>query len=163
MEKSYCSACEKEQLFQTINKNASFNVRNVLVSAIIEIRLCSVCGNELFDEELEQKNEKIVFSSYRHMMNLLNPEEIKAIRDKYGLSQQLFSRLLGFGDKTIARYESGSIQDLSHDLLIRLANDRSCFALMFTLMMPVFTPKQVAKIKTELLVKKDENEFRMSI
>jgi transcriptional regulator with XRE-family HTH domain len=53
---------------------------------------------------------------------LLLPEEIKAIREKYNLTQTAFAKILGFGEKTIARYENGSIQDEAQNNLIELAN-----------------------------------------
>ena len=46
------------------------------------------------------------------------PEEIKKIREQYGLSQRSFARLLNWGDKTICQYENGSIQDRAHNSLL---------------------------------------------
>jgi transcriptional regulator with XRE-family HTH domain len=46
------------------------------------------------------------------------PEEIKKIREQYGLSQRSFAKLLNWGDKTICRYENGSIQDKAHNSLL---------------------------------------------
>ena len=57
----------------------------------------------------------------------MQPNEIKKIRKKYNLTQSAFSKLLGFGEKTITRYENGSIQDLAHDNLIRLMNSQNSF------------------------------------
>lgn len=36
----------------------------------------------------------------------------------YGLSQRAFSKLLNWGDKTIPRYENGSIQDKAHNSIL---------------------------------------------
>ena len=46
------------------------------------------------------------------------PKEIKKIREQYGLSQRAFAKLLNWGDKTIYRYENGSIQDRAHNSLL---------------------------------------------
>lgn len=74
--------------------------------------------------------------------NLPLPEEIKAIRNKYNLTQKAFSILLGFGEKTITRYENGSIQDDTHNLLIKLMDDQETF-------------KKVWKIRKNLLTEKE--------
>ena len=49
---------------------------------------------------------------------MLLPEEIRKIREQYGLSQRSFAKLLNWGDKTICRYENGSIQDKAHNSLL---------------------------------------------
>ena len=51
------------------------------------------------------------------------PDEIKKIREQYGLSQRSFSKLLNWGDKTIFRYENGSIQDKAHNSLLLFLKD----------------------------------------
>ncbi|MFA6866753.1 MAG: type II toxin-antitoxin system MqsA family antitoxin [Clostridia bacterium] len=120
MKNYYCEKCENLQNVTVEKMTRTFNVKGVNIKASIYIYKCVTCGEEVWDEENEKKNEKIVFSAYRLKMHLLQPEEIKKIRKMYNLSQSLFSKLLGFGAKTITRYENGSIQDISHDNLIRL-------------------------------------------
>ena len=73
---------------------------------------------DLFDEELDNATLIKVYNEYRQRHKLLLPEEIKSIREQYGLSQRGFSRLLGWGDKTIFRYENGSLQDKAHDTIL---------------------------------------------
>ena len=46
------------------------------------------------------------------------PEEIKQIREQYGLSQRSLAKLLNWGDKTIHRYENGSLQDRAHNSML---------------------------------------------
>ena len=41
------------------------------------------------------------------MSELNMSRQIKEIRKRYGLSQQAFARLLGIGEASITRYESG--------------------------------------------------------
>lgn len=55
------------------------------------------------------------------------PEEIKQIRQQYGITQVDFSRVLGFGDKTIARYENGALQDTAPNNLILLMKNEKNF------------------------------------
>lgn len=56
------------------------------------------------------------------MATEITPEEIKAIRGKYGLSQQSFARLLGIGEASMVRYESGQKPSKANANLIRAAN-----------------------------------------
>lgn len=56
------------------------------------------------------------------MATEITSEEIKAIRGKYGLSQQSFARLLGIGEASMVRYESGQKPSKANANLIRAAN-----------------------------------------
>ena len=51
------------------------------------------------------------------------PDEIIAFRKKYHFTQIELARLLQWGDATIRRYEKGSLQEKSHDIMLRLAMD----------------------------------------
>lgn len=55
------------------------------------------------------------------MDDILTPEEIKAIRKKYKLSQRAFARALGIGEASIARYENGQPPSKAMSNLIRAA------------------------------------------
>jgi putative zinc finger/helix-turn-helix YgiT family protein len=80
--------------------------------------VCDDCGEEILPGELSQRIE---VEHYR-VQGLLTPAEVRAIRERTGLSQIGMARLLGVGDKTLARWEAGlSIQNKSTDNLIRFA------------------------------------------
>ena len=59
----------------------------------------------------KKRNSKLHIENIGRGKGFLQPEEIEKIRKQYGLSQKNFARLLGWGDITIHRYESGAIQD----------------------------------------------------
>lgn len=64
------------------------------------------------------------------------PEEIKKIREQYGLSQRSFAKLLNWGDKTICRYENG-FKGFDYEKL--------CAMVLF------FAHKNVELLKTKLM------------
>lgn len=150
MIKKYCDFCEQEQSVIEKQITESFNVKGEQITATITIQVCSECGNEVWNEELEKANEVIVFSAYRKKMGLLQPSEIKAIREKYNLSQASFSKLLGFGEKTITRYENGSIQDVAHDNLIRTMESTSAFKKIWSLRKELLSANDNKKINEVL-------------
>lgn len=122
--KSFCTECEKDV---KIKKETRENVQRLIGGKLITGNLivchCTECGAIVSIPEYERLNDKEFFSKYRQECGLLQPEEIKATREKYGLSQANFAKLLGMGEKTITRYENGSVQDEAHDTLIRAAQD----------------------------------------
>ena len=62
-----------------------------------------------------------------YVLDMKLPEEIRRIREKYGLSQVAFAKVLGLGNKTVARYENGSIADMAQNNLIELMKQPSNF------------------------------------
>jgi len=58
---------------------------------------------------------------YRKTHGMLEPGEIRAFRHRHGLTQAELASILGLGGATLSRYESGRLQDETHDTLLRLA------------------------------------------
>ena len=52
---------------------------------------------------------------------MLQPEEIRNFRKRYGLTQKELSDFLGWGGATLSRYENGALQDETHEKTLRLA------------------------------------------
>jgi len=78
---------------------------------------CSACGEQILSHEL---NEQVEREASRRW-GLLQPEEVKGIRARLGLTQVQMAELLGVGEKTYTRWESGkSYHNTSSDNLIRL-------------------------------------------
>lgn len=121
--KRYCEECKKEVETTIVTKKESYNVCGEMIDVNAQVLVCAECGEELFSEELDNATLINAYNEYRRRHKLLLPKEIKGIRQQYGLSQRGFSKLLNWGDKTICRYENGSLQDRAHNsLLIFLKN-----------------------------------------
>ncbi len=119
-EKIYCAHCNKMTDGQIISKVELFNVRGEDVKVNASVMICKACNEESFVEALDEKNLEIAYLEYRKIHNLLTPLQIQEIRDRYGLSQRALSKLLGWGEITIHRYESGNLQDEVHDEVLKL-------------------------------------------
>lgn len=122
MMRKYCRNCEAIHEIKISEELREYQIKDTNVSGIITILTCSHCGEEVYDRTTEIKNDIILFDDYKKKHNLLTSKEIVSIRENYGLSQAVFSKILGFGLKTITRYENGSIQDRTHDNLLRLVS-----------------------------------------
>lgn len=78
---------------------------------------CENCGQQMLPAALDRKLQDLSIQR----QGLLPPTQIKAIREKLGLTQTLMAERLGVGEKSYTRWESGrSIQNKSSDNLIRL-------------------------------------------
>ena len=116
--KKYCEECGREVETRIINKKETYDVCGEPIEVDAQLLVCAECGEELFCEELDNATLVNAYNNYRRKHKLLLPEEIMKIREQYGLSQRSFSKLLNWGDKTICRYENGSIQDKAHNSLL---------------------------------------------
>jgi len=128
----FCEVCNKEVDTKIITKKESYNVCGEMIEVDADILVCADCGEEFFCEELDNQTLVKAFHIYRKKHKLLLPEEIKKIREQYGLSQRSFAKLLNWGDKTICRYENGAIQDKAHNsLLLFLRNPENMKSYLF--------------------------------
>lgn len=71
--------------------------------------------DDVMDENLLNARE-----AYRRLKNMVTAADIKNFRNKYGITQSELSAAMGWGDVTITRYETKSIQDEAHDSILRL-------------------------------------------
>jgi putative zinc finger/helix-turn-helix YgiT family protein len=79
---------------------------------------CVDCGEVFLDEDATRKVESARLAAMRR----LSPDSIKAFRNKLRKTQTEMAELLGLGEKTYARWESGAyIQNAAFDRYLRLA------------------------------------------
>lgn len=113
---SFCSTCG-EFVFSSIqNTTETFHVRGIDITITSPARICENCEEIIFDEILDDEKLKLVYRVYRESKGLLQPEEIRAIRERENLTQEECSEVLGFN---VARYENGSLQSEEEDERIR--------------------------------------------
>lgn len=120
---SYCEVCGKEVETKVVTRKEVLNVCGEDIEVVAQVLVCAVCGEELFNEEYDSATLIKAYNEYRRRHKLLLPKEIAMIREQYGLSQRSFAKLLNWGDKTIRRYENGSIQDSAHNSLLLFLRD----------------------------------------
>jgi len=146
----YCPACKEVRDFKIKLKSETYPVRGEDITIEAKVSFCIDCGRELFNKEIDTENLNLAYSIYRKKHNLLFPERIKAIRNKYSLSQRSLGRLLEWGEITVNRYESRGIQDPAHNEVLLLIDD----------------PKNMKKIfekQSHLLNEKTRNSLKKRI
>lgn len=118
-----CPECMTVSGYDVVERSDAFDIRGDTVIVDATIAVCRKCGEEIGVASLDDDTFRRAYAVYRARHDLLQPEHIHAIRSKYGLGQKAFARLLGWGDVTLARYETGSLQSAAHDSTLRLAED----------------------------------------
>lgn len=121
--KQFCPNCLAEREFDHIVKPETLVVRGEPIQVQSKIAVCVECGQEIFSMAAEEENLKAAYDRYRQRHGLLTPDDIRLVREKYGLSQRALSRILGWGIVTIQRYERGALQDQIHDTVLKKVRD----------------------------------------
>lgn len=118
-----CPSCGKESEWEFLKRPEIFEVRGENIEIENELYRCGNCGTEFLDMNSKFDPFDLAYREYRKRKGMIQPEQIKDFRKKYGISQKELSILLGLGEVSLSRYENGSLQDEVHDTLLQLAMD----------------------------------------
>ncbi len=153
--KRYCIECDDFEEVELKKVKKTLPVKGENITLEIEEFFCVNCGEPVYDEVQDSDNLRLFYDEYRRVKGLLTSSEIIAIRERYGLSQTALAKLLGFGDKTIARYERGYIQDESPNIMMSLLEDEHCFSIIYEKNKDKLTAKEQEKVKKALNICSD--------
>lgn len=121
-EKRLCPCCMEEHDVQTIEVMEKGVFKSTPVEYRAEYTYCDRAEEAFAEEPQISANDISMKNAYREKMGLLTSHQIAAIRARYGISQSDLCLLLGWGGKTITRYESHQVQDIAHDTILRKLN-----------------------------------------
>jgi putative zinc finger/helix-turn-helix YgiT family protein len=116
-----CPNCEKETDLELVHAAENIEVRGEQIKIDMEYYRCLSCGEEFEDPRSDDDPLDKAYREYRRRHGMIQPEEIRNLRKRYGFTQHEMSKLLGWGLATLSRYENGALQDEAHDKTLRLA------------------------------------------
>lgn len=118
---TYCPECDEPVRAEIIARVETLPVKGEPIEYPSYVPVCPNCGEDIGDSRVEQENFDTAFRIYCRKHNLATKDEIIQLRRSMGLSVREFSRYLGFGEQTAARYETGSVPDTVHSNTMRMA------------------------------------------
>ena len=124
-EKMLCTCCMEEHEVKTVRMMEHTKFKNEYVDYEATYFYCDLAEEWYMDESQMKANNIAMKDAYRKIQGLLTVQAMKAIRSKYCISQKDFSVLLGWGEKTITRYETYQIQDKAHDSILKKIDEDS--------------------------------------
>jgi putative zinc finger/helix-turn-helix YgiT family protein len=85
---------------------------------------CPKCHEVVLRFDNARKLRQRALEIYRRKYGLLAADEIRSIRERFGLTQAELARLLRLGANTISRWEAArNVQAASMDMLLRIIRD----------------------------------------
>jgi putative zinc finger/helix-turn-helix YgiT family protein len=99
------------------------NGEEVSVPSTLHLK-CPKCAETVLRYSDARRLQEDAIAIYRKKHGLLSADEIRAIRERFGLTQGELARLLHLGANTISRWESGrNVQTEAMEMLLRLMRD----------------------------------------
>ena len=120
----YCPYCKKEVEYK-IEKRDVKEFRGIEINTYENVAVCKECHQDLYVNEIEEKNNERIYELYREKANIIKPQDIIDLRGKYDISQRELTAILGFGKMTINRYERGGVPTKSQSDYIKLLIDNN--------------------------------------
>ena len=115
-----CPVCGEEGVTTTWEIHAfDYGTEGSLVGLKkrVPVRRCGTCEFEYLDEEAERLKHVAICDH----LGVLPPDEIRGIRDHYGMTRAEFAHVTGLGEASLNRWENGLlIQTHANDRYIRL-------------------------------------------
>lgn len=166
-EQKLCLSCMEEHNVNIVEVEEQVTYKDLEVEFISIYEYCSDSDEYIETEDMIRTNSLAMKDAYRRKVGLLTSDDIKNIREKYGVSQKEFSEILNWGQATITRYENHQIQDKAHDdILSKIDSDPKWFLEMLERAKERISPKlysQYYKKASELYNMKNNPYFLKTI
>lgn len=157
-----CTCCMEKHEVQTVLLHENTTFKGVHVSYDAFYLYCDITDELYMNEHQMQKNDMALKNAYRKTEGLLTSDEISHIRSKYDISQGDLCTLLGWGQKTITRYEGHQVQDRAHDTILKkIDNDPEWFMSLLLESQQILPAKSFQKYLTtaSALYEKDQDFY----
>ena len=86
----------------------SYNIKGKEINFISQRRFCNECDSLVYDAELDNEASRKAIEIYNKNYGICK-DDIVNLRNKYNLSQELFSKIIGCAKKTLISYEKGMV------------------------------------------------------
>jgi DNA-binding transcriptional regulator YiaG len=131
--------------------NHNYIIKGQKINFISKRRFCSSCHNLMYDSELDNDASLKAIAIFNENYGI-SKEKIVSLRQKYDLSQELFSKIIGCAKKTLISYEKGtSIPNDCYLIILKsLAAKPETIINLIESNKLDFTPKQYLKISNKL-------------
>lgn len=116
-----CPICGEGHLSIQIDKNPVEykGVRELLGSFYA---VCDACGSEQADAAQTRANKRLMIAFKKRVDGLLTGAEVRALRERLGLTQEEAAKVFGGGPVAFSKYETDDVtQSKAMDQLLRLA------------------------------------------
>ena len=118
-----CPRCGTPMVERRSALKVPVNGEDLSVPSALHLQ-CPECDEVVLRFSDARRLQEDAIAHYRKKHGLLSADQIRAIRERFGLTQSELARLLHLGANTISRWESGrNVQTEAMEMLLRLLRD----------------------------------------
>jgi uncharacterized phage-associated protein len=128
-----------------VRELAKFQFRKEDFEILYHYYLCDQSKESFTNDKLDKINQIQVHNKYREKYGIPFPEEIVAIKEKYGVTSSKMSEILGFGTNTYRLYEDEEMPSVSNGRLILSIIQPEEFIRQVNASSHILTTKEVEK------------------
>ncbi len=151
-----CPYCDGHALLQIQPRDPTY--RKEVFKVAEHFYKCEICGEDFTTTETDTITLTQVHNQYREKHNILFPEEIVAIKEKYDLSATKMSEVLGLGVNGYSNYEKGEMPIPAIANLINTISKPEVFLELLEKAKDHFSEKSFAKAKNQVLNLIEQNK-----
>ena len=140
--------------------------RKELFSVHVRYYVCEDTGEKFTTSDQDELLLNELYSQYRVNHGIPFPEEIKSIRQHYGLNYQQMTKILGFGSNQYAQYEKGQVPSESNGKMLSAIMNRQFILHLLEDSKAEFSDDEYQKVFQSVLssaIKQDDEECRRLI
>lgn len=145
-----CDFCNSNE-FYTKDHQHLYNIKGKEIKFNSIRKFCANCNKLVYDAELDNNASRKAIEIYNKEFGVTK-EQILKLREKYNLSQHLFSKIIGCAKKTLVSYEKGtSIPNDNYMIVIKsLINKPETIVTLIESNKNQFNEEEYSKIKSKL-------------
>lgn len=100
--------------------------------------------------QMDMVNTAQIYNQYRTAHCMPFPDEIKEVRQRYGLSAHKMSKILGFGDNQYRLYENGEMPSVANGRVLKAIQSPKTFETFVDAAINVLSDEEYTKVKRKL-------------
>lgn len=140
--------------------------RKEVFSVHVRYYVCEDTGEKFTTSEQDELLFNELYSQYRVNHGIPFPDEIKSIRQQYGLNYQQITKILGFGLNQYAQYEKGQVPSESNGKMLSAIMNRQFMLHLLEDSKSEFSDEEYQKVYQSILsaaVKSEDEESKRII
>ena len=111
---------------------------------------CEDTGEQFTTTEQDNLWTGELYDQYRKKHGIPSAQEIKALRENYGLNRTQLSRMLGFGINQLKNYEDGQVPSESNGKMLRIVSNPLTMMALLEISLNEFPASEFNRVKGKI-------------
>lgn len=124
---------------------------------------CEDTGEQFTTTDQDSLWTNELYRQYRERHGIPSPQEIKSLRESYGLSRTQLSRMLGFGINQLKNYEDGQVPSESNGKMLKIVSNPLTMMNLLEISHNEFQASEYDRVKEKIALNYFEQNRKLGI